>query len=145
MPDKQIDRRSFVGAVSAGGALGSTQLVAATSELPALLGGKPVRTERFPSWPVFDSREQRGLSDVLESKKWYRGSGERVTQFETEYSRLTGAQHCLATSSGTSALYTALSVLGVEPGDEVIVSPYTFIATINVVLQRFALPVFVDT
>ena len=54
MPDKQIDRRRFVGAVSAGAALGSTQLVAATSELPALLGGKPVRTERFPSWPVFD-------------------------------------------------------------------------------------------
>lgn len=144
MADKKMDRRKFVGAVSAGGALSSAAFAAAT-ELPATLGGKPVRTERFPSWPVIDTREERGLVDVLQSKKWYRGSGERATQFEAEYSRLTGAQHCLATSSGTSALYTALSVLGVGPGDEVIVPPYTFIATVNVVLLRHALPVFVDT
>ncbi|HEY3839669.1 MAG TPA: DegT/DnrJ/EryC1/StrS family aminotransferase, partial [Bryobacteraceae bacterium] len=51
----------------------------------------------------------------------------------------------LATANGTSALFTSLNAIGVEPGDEVIVPPYTFIATVNVVLRQYALPVFVDT
>ena len=67
------------------------------------------------------------------------------TRFEREYAALTGTAHCLATANGTSALLTALAVLDVGPGDEVIVPPYTFVATINVVLQRLALPVFVDS
>ena len=58
---------------------------------------------------------------------------------------LTGATHCLATANGTSALLTTLGALDVGPGDEVIVPPYTFVATINAVLLRHALPVFVDT
>ena len=56
-----------------------------------------------------------------------------------------GARYAIATSSGTSALVCALHALGIGPGDEVIVPPYTFIATINVVLMQYALPVFVDT
>ena len=52
---------------------------------------------------------------------------------------------CLATANGTSALLTSLNAMGIEPGDEVIVPPYTFIATVNVVLRHHALPVFVDT
>ena len=58
---------------------------------------------------------------------------------------LTGAKHCLATANGTSALLTSLGALGVGPGDEVIVPPYTFVATVNAVLLLHALPVFVDT
>jgi dTDP-4-amino-4,6-dideoxygalactose transaminase len=56
-----------------------------------------------------------------------------------------GAKHCLATANGTSALVVALNALGVQAGDEVIVPPYTFVATINAVLAMHALPVFVDT
>jgi dTDP-4-amino-4,6-dideoxygalactose transaminase len=143
MKDQKMNRRKFVGAVSAGGALGAASLASATTEAPALLGGKPVRTEKFPSWPVIDSRDENGISGVLQGKKWNRNSA--ANQFETEYARLTGAKHCLATSSGTSALFTSLGVLGIGPGDEVIVPPYTFIATVNVVLLRHAVPVFVDT
>ena len=58
---------------------------------------------------------------------------------------LTGAKHCVATANGTSALFASLAALGIGPGDEVIVPPYTFIATINAVLLQYALPVFVDT
>ena len=58
---------------------------------------------------------------------------------------LTGAKTCLATANGTAALFTSLNAMGIEPGDEVIVPPYTFIATVNVVLRQHALPVFVDT
>ena len=56
-----------------------------------------------------------------------------------------GAKGCVATASGTTALFTSLNALGVGPGDEVIVPPYTFVATINVVMLQFAIPVFVDT
>jgi dTDP-4-amino-4,6-dideoxygalactose transaminase len=112
---------------------------------PALLGGPRVRTEKFPAWPVSDNLEEQALIETLRSGKWYRGSGQQTKKFEEAFRNLTGARHCLATANGTSALYVALNALGTEPGDEVIVPPYTFIATINVVLRQHALPVFVDT
>lgn len=125
----------FVAAVAAEGA----------SEKPALLGGAKAYPEPFPSWPVIDQAEDRALLETLRSGKWYRGNGKSVARFEEEYARLTGAKTCLATANGTAALYTSLNAMGVEPGDEVIVPPYTFVATVNVVLRQHALPVFVDT
>src|SRR3712207_9199414 len=56
-----------------------------------------------------------------------------------------GAKHCLTAANGTSALLISLQAMGIGPGDEVIVPPYTFVATINVVLRQHAMPVFVDT
>ena len=64
---------------------------------------------------------------------------------KTAYAKLLGAKRCLATASGTTALITSLHVMGVDAGDEVIVSPYTFIATYNAILMHKALPVFADT
>jgi dTDP-4-amino-4,6-dideoxygalactose transaminase len=112
---------------------------------PAILGGAKAHPSPFPSWPVFDQTEERAMLDTLRSGKWYRGTGKMVDQFQKAYAELTGARFCLGTANGTSALLTSLSALGVEPGDEVLVPPYTFIATVNVVLQHRALPVFVDT
>lgn len=111
----------------------------------ALLGGAPVRKQKFPGWPRFDALEERELLNTLRSGQWFRGSGKVVGRFEQEYAKLLGAGHCLATMNGTSALITSLNALGVGPGDEVIVPPYTFIATVNAVLLQHALPVFVDT
>ena len=122
-----------------------TSTTTAEEDRPALLGGKPVRREPFPGWPRFDQRDEKNLLDVLHSGKWFRGGGECVNRFEAAYADLTGAKHCVATANGTSALYASLAALGIEPGDEVIVPPYTFIATINAVLLQYALPVFVDT
>jgi dTDP-4-amino-4,6-dideoxygalactose transaminase len=102
-----------------------------------------VRKARFPSWPVADTREEDALVTLIRSGRWFRG--EKVAAFEAAYASLTGAKHCLATANGTSALITSLSALGIGPGDEVIVPPYTFIATINAVLLMHALPVFVDS
>jgi perosamine synthetase len=152
-------RRRFIGSVSALAAAAAVPAPAAAATRrapaarqtaggagrPALLGGAPVRSSPFPSWPVVDAHEEQALTAVLRSGKWGRGGGDQVQRFEQAYAALTGARHCLATSNGTSALLTALSALGVGPGDEVIVPPYTFIATINVVLMLHALPVFVDT
>jgi dTDP-4-amino-4,6-dideoxygalactose transaminase len=68
-----------------------------------------------------------------------------VAEFETGYAKLIGAKRCLATASGTTALLVSLHVMDVDAGDEVIVSPYTFIATWNAILINKALPVFADT
>lgn len=137
-----VSRRDFVGAVSAGAAM---LPAASAAPAPAALGGKPVRTEPFPAWPVADATEERALNEVVRSRKWGRGAGNKVQQFEGEYAKLTGSPHCLATANGTSALITTVGVLDVGPGDEVIVPPYTFVATVNAVLLRHALPVFVDS
>lgn len=144
-----VSRRAFLGSVVAGAAAAGITPVRATpartssAATPALLGGTPVRTAPFPSWPVADATEERALAGVLRSGKWFHG--EQVARFEEAYASLTGAKHCLATANGTSALIVSLATLGVGAGDEVIVPPYTFVATVNAVLMRHALPVFVDT
>ncbi len=144
-----LTRRRFLGTLAAGAvtAPGVSARASAVPVLqvqkPAALGGAPVRSTPFPSWPVRDALEEQALTEVVRGGHWNRGS--QVERFEAEYARLTGAAHCLATANGTSALLATLGALDVGPGDEVIVPPYTFVATINAVLLRHALPVFVDT
>lgn len=146
-----MSRRDFVKTTGAGIACGLAGLGTAAAVVPAadgkpvLLGGKPIRTTPFPGWPVIDQVEDRAMLDVLHSKQWFRGYGKLVDRFEEAYAKLTGAKHCIAVANGTSALFASLAGLGVGPGDEVILSPYTFIATLNVILLQYALPVFVDT
>ncbi|MFB3830005.1 MAG: DegT/DnrJ/EryC1/StrS family aminotransferase [Bryobacteraceae bacterium] len=132
-----MTRRGFLGAAAAAGALGA--------EKPAVLGGNKMHPGPWPKWPVIDDTDRKALAAVLESGGWYRGYGKNVDKFEAAYQQLTGAKYCLATANGTSALITSLAALGVGAGDEVIVPPYTFIATINSVLMFGAMPVFVDT
>ncbi|MEK7408912.1 MAG: DegT/DnrJ/EryC1/StrS family aminotransferase [Acidobacteriota bacterium] len=143
--NNDLNRRSFLAAAPAAGLAMTSSGALAAGEKPVLLGGKPVRTQRFPSWPVSDQREEQALTEVVRSGQWFRGNGQVVKRFEEAYARLTGAKFCLATSSGTGALQTSLGALGVGPGDEVILPPYTFVATLNVILNMHALPVFVDS
>jgi perosamine synthetase len=112
---------------------------------PALLGGSPVRTAPFPSWPKIADRDEKNWTEVLHKGRWCRIDGSYATRFEEAWAQTLGAKHCLATASGTTALATSLNALGIGPGDEVLVPPYTFVATVNVVLLQHALPVFVDT
>jgi dTDP-4-amino-4,6-dideoxygalactose transaminase len=146
-----LDRRTFLGGVVGGAAAlrpasaRAAAPVAAAAGPPAILGGAPVREAPFPSWPVADASEEKALADVLRSGEWFRVGGKYVDRFEAEYAKLTGSPHCLATANGTSALILSLQALGVGAGDEVIVPPYTFVATVNAVLLLHALPVFVDT
>src|SRR5437667_5223809 len=142
----QYTRRRFLTATAAAGVgLSLTRTRGVASEKPALLGGKPVRTEPFPAWPVFDQSEEQILLDTVRSGHWFRGSGKNVHQFEAAYAQLMGAKFCVGTSSGTTALVTSLNALGVGPGAEVILPPYTFVACVNAILMLNALPVFVDT
>jgi len=111
----------------------------------ALLGGEKVREKAWPEWPVWDQSAEEEVLKMLRSGHWYRGKGEYVTEFEEKYAALMGTNRCLATASGTTALLIALHVLGVDAGDEVLVSPFTFVATYNSIFINKALPVFVDT
>jgi len=152
---KPLSRRKFLKSASAGlagaaavSAAGGAALYcspAKSAGVPAVLGGTPVRSKPFPSWPVYDDTDVQMFLDAFHSKKWCRLGGTRVDRFEKKFAELMGVPYCVATSSGTTALNTSLNALGVSPGDEVIVPPYTFVATANVVFQVFALAVFVDT
>ena len=148
-----LTRRGFVRAAAAGsaaltwlGARRAPTVFAAEAGKPALLGGTPVHQGGWPGWPEWRESWEPKIVDVLRSGRWSSSSGGgHVAEFEAAYSKLHGAKRCVTTASGTTALLTALHVMGVDAGDEVIVSPYTFIATYNVCLMHKALPVFADT
>lgn len=118
---------------------------AAEAAKAALVGGVPVHQGGWAPWPKWLESWEPAVIDVLRSGKWYRGDGGHVAEFEAGYAKLLGAKRCLATASGTTALLVGLHVMDVDAGDEVIVSPYTFIATYNAILINKALPVFADT
>jgi dTDP-4-amino-4,6-dideoxygalactose transaminase len=135
-----MKRRHFVATAAA------APLAANSNGKLAIHGGDPVRRAAFPSWPHWDADEERALLGVLRGGRWNRrGESGPVETFESRYAELLGTRHVLATANGTSALFTSLNALDIGPGDEVLVPPYTFVATINVVLLNYALPVFVDT
>jgi dTDP-4-amino-4,6-dideoxygalactose transaminase len=152
MSTSSFTRRQFLATASTGtiaavvaGAIPAYANAAKKAGKCAILGGQPVRAKPFPRWPVWDPAAEESVLSVLRSGKWYRGSGTTVSQFEEKYAALLGAKRCVCTMNGTNSLLTALHVLDVGVGDEVIVSPYTFIATYNAVLNSVALPVFADT
>ncbi|WP_300600627.1 DegT/DnrJ/EryC1/StrS family aminotransferase [Niabella sp.] len=145
-----FNRRKFisnVAIVGTGLAIGAPHIVSAgnTNTKPAILGGPSAHTGPYPSWPVEGAIEEKGLTEILQSKKWGRLDGTRTATFETEYSKLFGVKHSLGVSSGTSALTTILGALDIGPGDEVAIPVYTFVATYNVVVLNYALPILVDT
>src|SRR5271167_4641005 len=105
-------RRGFLGAMSTAGAalgLAARPRSAAAGEPPALLGGKPVRTAPFSSWPVIGESDERAWMQVLRSGKWCRLGGQYADRFEAAWARTLGAKHCLAVANGTSALITSLA------------------------------------
>lgn len=150
---RNLTRRNFIKVVSATGAVTSLQIrgeavfapavMVSADGKPAILGGTPVRSQPFSDWPIIGENDRRAWTEVLTSGRWNRGP--RVVSFEETWAKTLGSRHVIATSSGTSALYTALAALDVGPGDEVIVPPYTFVATISTVLLHHAIPVFVDS
>lgn len=148
-----LTRRGFVRAAAAGSALLSglgvgrrASAAPANVDKPAVLGGTPVHKGGWPGWPEWRQEWEPRILEILRSGRWYRGSGGgNIAEFETGYAKLLGAKRCLATASGTTALITSLQAIGLDAGDEVIVSPYTFSATYNAILIHKALPVFADT
>lgn len=146
-----LTRRGFMHVAAAGSAAwawlgGARRASGAAADKPALLGGTPVHKGGWPGWPQWRTDWEARILQVLRSGVWSSaGGGGQAAEFEKAYAKLLGAKRCVTTASGTTALITALYVVGVDAGDEVIISPYTFIATYNVVLMHKALPVLADT
>jgi perosamine synthetase len=156
MRPNPLSRRKFLAAAAVAGACPAGARRAEGSAVahrfhpqsvskPAILGGTPVRSEPFPAWPVIDKIDEDRFLDSLRKKEWCRLSGNITTSFEEKWASLLGAKYETGVVNGTNAIYAALYALEVGPGDEVIVPSYTFVATVNAVIQQFALPVFADT
>lgn len=110
----------------------------------AIDGGAPVRTKPFPSWPIYDELEEKLMIEVVKSGSWGGAAGTKIPQFESAFAQLHNAKYGVAIVNGTMAITVALKAVGVEPGDEVITPPYTFIASASATLLFGAVPVFVD-
>ena len=113
----------------------------------AIEGGNPVRDilrRPWPAWPIYDAVEERALLSVLHSGKWWGVEGDEGRQFEQEFAAYQQARFGLVCTNGTAALEIALRALDIGCGDEVIVPPYTFVATASAPLTVGATPIFVD-
>ena len=110
----------------------------------AINGGTKTVTKNFP-WPVFDESDVDAVTQVARSGQWgnpdCRGL---VEKFEMEFAAYCGSKYALTCANGSVALRLALIACGVRPGDEVIIPPYTFIATATIVIEANCIPVFVD-
>ena len=152
MKDETISRRNFINKTSlslAGVALTSgiptTSFAKAlnNSAKPAILGGPSAHMAEWPKWPMWHPEsDEKLVIDVLRKGRWSRG--DTVARFEQKWAEVIGSKRCLATTNGTHALIVAMRMLDIGPGDEVLTTPYTFIATIAAILLCNAMPRFVD-
>lgn len=149
---KKYSRRKFIKhnsqtALGAIIAMGVSPSLFATSknisDSPAILGGRPVCTKTWPNWPIWDQEsDEKRIVEVLRSGVWSRKNV--VSEFENKWAETVGAKRALAVVNGTNALIASLVQTNIGGGDEVIVPPYTFIATVAAVIATGAMPVFVD-
>ena len=119
----------------------------------AINGGEPVRKTPFPVYVTIGNEEKRAVMEVLDSTvlSKYLGTwspdfygGPKVRQLEQNWAQYFGIKHAVSVNSATSGLYAAVGAVGVGPGDEVIVSPYTMTASATAALVYGAIPVFAD-
>lgn len=118
----------------------------------AIHGGTPIRRQGFPpTFPgglLIDENEKRAVLEVLESQSLYRYQGPhllgKVAQFERDFAQKVGTRYAVAVCSGTAALHTAFSAMGLTCGDEVLIPAFYYVATAHAILATGALPVFVE-
>jgi dTDP-4-amino-4,6-dideoxygalactose transaminase len=112
----------------------------------AILGGRPIRTEPYPSWPVHDERDVAAVTAVVESGRWggYPYPGPQTVEFTRRFAETQGGEHAVAMANGTVTMEVALRAANIGWGDEVIVPAYTFQATAAAPMAAGAIPVIVD-
>lgn len=110
----------------------------------AIDGGPKLRTKPLAPWPSFTADEVQAVTRILESGKVNYWTGDEGRQFEAEFAAFTGCKHAVALANGTVALELALYGLGIGPGDEVITTSRTFIASASCVVMRGSIPVMAD-
>lgn len=111
----------------------------------AILGGTPVCEKKLEKKPNIGKEELLAVARVLKKGILSKaGRGEKVREFEKKFSKFHNVNYALTTTSGTTALHTALAALNIGKNDEVIVPALTFVSSASVILQQGARPVFVD-
>lgn len=119
----------------------------------AILGGKPVREAAIPWTSTMGSEELDAVTEVMKSgvlSAFLANSGEKfcggpyVKKLEETFCRRFHARYAITVNSATTALYTAVAACNIGPGDEVLVAPYTMVASASAILMNGAVPVFVD-
>lgn len=119
----------------------------------AINGGTPIRKKLFPAYITIGEEEKKAVCDVIDSGclSKYLGAhheqfngGIQVQALEREWEEYFGVKHAIAVNSCTSGLYCAVGATGIEPGEEIIVSPYTMSASATAPLVYNAIPVFAD-
>ena len=98
----------------------------------------------FSPWPSFSEEEANAVRDVILSNKVNYWTGQECREFEKEFAAWAGCEHAIALANGTVALDLALQALGIGAGDEVIVTPRTFLASVSSIVNAGAIPVFAD-
>lgn len=152
--DPQKTRRAFLKNTSLAGLgavlgtnLVSSQVNALTivkANTPAVLGGEAAWAKvKWVKWPIWNPEtDEKRVLEVLRSGVWSRQNV--VLEFESEWAKVIGTKRCMTTVNGTNALIVAINQFGIGAGDEVLVTPYTFISTVQSILINGAIPVFVD-
>ncbi|HET6932453.1 MAG TPA: DegT/DnrJ/EryC1/StrS family aminotransferase [Candidatus Acidoferrum sp.] len=120
------------------------------SAVPITSNGSARNMTNFPevrvkiplSKPDIGEREMEMVMDVLQSGRL--SLGPKLLEFEEKFAKYIGARYAVATNSGTSALHLCIRALGIGPGDEVITTPFSFVASTNCILFEGATPAFVD-
>src|SRR5439155_20744219 len=121
------------------------------SDTLAILGGTPVVPPGLKvRWPVVTEEDKRAVARVLDEGPLWALTTEHgllapeMQGLEREFAHFVGARHCLACNGGTAALHMAIAAAGIEAGDEVITSAFSFLATPAAILHQSAVPIFAD-
>lgn len=110
----------------------------------AFYGGSKTIDKQFP-WPIFDEEEVNAVTEVVRSGAWANPNCDGlIEKFEKEFAAFCGSKYAISCVNGSVAIRLALIAAGVKPGDEVIIPPYSFIATASVVVEVNCIPVFAD-
>jgi dTDP-4-amino-4,6-dideoxygalactose transaminase len=112
----------------------------------AALGGKPVREEKYPDWPVYDERDIEAVTEVIRSGQWggFPWPGPKTADFAKKFAEMQGVNYAVPMMNGTVTMEVALRAADIGWGDEVIVPAYTFMATAAAPMAAGAIPVLVD-
>ena len=96
----------------------------------------------WPSWPHYGNEEKEAVARVIESNQLF--AADRVREFEQNFLKYTGTSFAKGVGNATQGLHLSLAALDIGEGDEVIVTPYTFIASASSILMQNAVPIFCD-
>ena len=112
----------------------------------AILGGEPVRKQKYPSWPVFDERDIEAVTTTIQSGRWggFPYPGPNTAEFAIKFAKQQGGRYAVPMMNGTITMEVALRAANIGWGDEVIVPAYTFQATAYAPMVVGAIPVIVD-